>query len=626
MKRFIFFASLLGCFILFGSVVTAQTFQISSADQNFVGTPGSTVPFSATFSIEQVSGVTQEMCGFQFQYSHDPSVVSIDPTEFPTTVGEVAALNNGDGPGFMDGQIIGSGFTIGMLFTLDFSETISFGTSKPVLRIDYESVPGAFNGITTDIVMPIVQSNDLGNPIIDNIMSTCAGAALPLNGLSFNITFLAPPPLLFDISSPDQSLVATGPNGGGVSFDADFSIEQGGDPADLAATQGFQFAYRHDPTLLAVDSVAEGAALGGLDGGNGPEYFDGTIYADGFTVGCIFDFFGLETISFEDPLTVTTVSYSTIPGAFLGVDDAVDTALTVAGDLGNPAVDPVIVVGGGVAIFATGIPVNLSIQPNPPFTMICPDQTASFSPDSGAGSFSTTLTLQENPDNPTFPTDTQGFSLGIAHDPALLTATGGAFASVVAGMNGGDGPDFEDINLLSNGITYGVVYSFQGETFLEFSAVTDLVSASYDTVPAAFAGETEDVATILDITDTLGLPPVALVVVVDSQAAAIFGQDGTITLTPGGGFQRGDVNTDGSFDIGDPISALGFLFTGGTVTCMLALDANDDSSGDIGDAIYMLGNLFTGGPPPFPPFGFCGADPTPGGTLDCADYPGSSCP
>ena len=172
MKRFIFFASLLGCFILFGSVVTAQTFQISSADQNFVGTPGSTVPFSATFSIEQVSGVTQEMCGFQFQYSHDPSVVSIDPTEFPTTVGEVAALNNGDGPGFMDGQIIGSGFTIGMLFTLDFSETISFGTSKPVLRIDYESVPGAFNGITTDIVMPIVQSNDLGNPIIDNIMST----------------------------------------------------------------------------------------------------------------------------------------------------------------------------------------------------------------------------------------------------------------------------------------------------------------------------------------------------------------------------------------------------------------------------------------------------------------------
>ena len=66
MKRFIFFASLLGCFFLFGSVVTAQTFQISSADQNFVGTPGSTVPFSATFSIEQVSGVTQEMCGFQF--------------------------------------------------------------------------------------------------------------------------------------------------------------------------------------------------------------------------------------------------------------------------------------------------------------------------------------------------------------------------------------------------------------------------------------------------------------------------------------------------------------------------------------------------------------------------------
>ncbi|MCP3693498.1 MAG: hypothetical protein GY917_14960 [Planctomycetaceae bacterium] len=193
-------------------------------------------------------------------------------------------------------------------------------------------------------------------------------------------------------------------------------------------------------------------------------------------------------------------------------------------------------------------------------------------------------------------------------------------------MNSGTGPDFEDINLVPGGITYGVVYSFQGDVLIQFDVAQELVTASYDTVPAGLVGQTEDVTTTLDITDTLGEPAVALVVVIDSQAGAIFGQDGTITLTPAGGFQRGDANTDGGFDIGDPITTLGFLFTGGSVTCQIALDANDDGGADIGDAIYMLGNLFTGGAPPPAPFGVCGPDPTPGGALTCDDYPGSSCP
>lgn len=627
MNRFITFAFLLVCFAMFGPVAMGQTFEISSTDQTFVATPGATIPFSAVYSIEQTTGVPEPMCGFQFQYSHDSSLIEIDPTGFPTTLGEVAALDGGNGPGFLDGQITGAGFTVGMVFSLLFAETITFDSLKPVIRVDYNTVPGAFGGgIANDVVSQLFASDTLGSPIVDNIMSTCTGSAVALDGQPFNITFLAPPPLLFDISSPDQSLVASGPNGGSVSFAADFSIVQGGAPADLTETEGFQFAYRHDATLLAVDSVSEGAGVAGLDGGNGPEFFDGTIYADGFTVGCIYDFFGLETVAFANPVTVVTTAYSSVSGAFNGVDTAVSTGLTIAGDLGNPVVDPVIVVGGGTAIFATGNPVSLTIQPNPPFTMICPDQTASFSPDSGTGSFTVTLTLQENPDNTTFPTATQGFSLGLAHDSALLTPTAGGYGSIVTDMNAGDGPDFEDINLLAGGITWGVVYSFQGTETLEFATATDLVTASYDTVPGALAGQTEDVETVLDITNTLGTPPVALVVVIDSQAGAIFGQDGTITLTPGGGFQRGDANTDGGFDIGDPITTLGFLFTGGTVTCLLALDANDDSGADIGDAIYMLGNLFTGGPPPAAPFGVCGADPTPGGALTCDDYPGSSCP
>jgi hypothetical protein len=625
MKRTFLFVSLMGVLLLFGSFAAAQSFQVTSTNQNFVVTPGSTIPFSANYNIDEITDTGAEMCGFQFQYSHDTSLLEIDPAGFPTTLGAVAALNGGAGPDFIDGQIVGSGFTIGIVFSFTFDAPLAFNSVTPVLRIDYETIPGALNGITNDIVTQIFMSNDLGSPIIDNIMSDCAGGALPLIGQPFDITFMPPPPLVFEISSPDQSLVATGPNGGSVSFGADFSLIQGGDPADLTATQGFQFAYRHDPVYLQVTSIDEGSALAALDGGSGAEYFDGTIFPDGFTVGCIFDFQGAETITFDTSQEIVGISYSSVPGAFNGVDDAVDTALTLASDLGSPPVDPVIVVGNGIAIFASGFTVNLSIQPNPPFTLVAVDQTASFSPTTGAGSFTASFTLQENPDNPTFPTDTQGFSFGVAHDSSLLTATACDSAAVLDDLDAGNGASFFDCNLFAGGVTFGCVYSFAGTELIQFVAATELVTASYDTVAAALAGTTDDVITILDITNTLGTPPVVAIVVVDSQASAMFGQDGTITLIPGGGFQRGDVNIDGTINIADPISLLAFLFTGGSVNCLLSSDINDDNTVNIADPIYLLGFLFTAGVEPPSPFGFCGADPTPG-ALSCDDFDSAACP
>ena len=625
MKHSFLFVSVVVFTFLFGSFAQGQLFQVTSTDQNFVTTPGSPITFSATYSIDEVTDTGAEMCGFQFQYSHDASLLSVDPAAFPTLLGAVAALNGGDGPDFTDGQIFASGFTLGTVFSFTLTESLAFNSVTPVLRIDYETVPGALNGITNDIVTQIAMSTDLGSPPIDNIMSTCAGTALPLDGNPFNITFMPPPPLLFDITSPDQSLVATGPNGGEVTFDANFSIVQGGDPADLAPTQGFQFAYRHDPALLSIDVISEGGALAGLSGGSGPEYFDGSIFSDGFTVGCIFDFQGAESITFDTSQEVVVIAYSSIPGAFNGVDDAVDTVLTVAGDLGSPPVDPVIVVGNGTAIFATGLPVNLSIQPNPPFTLICVDQTASFSPGTGEGSFTASFTLQENPDNPTFPTDTQGFSFGVAHDSSLLTATDCTSAAVLDDLDGGSGASFFDCNLFVDGVTFGCVYSFAGTELIQFAVATELVTTSYDTVPAALAGATDDVITTLEITNTLGTPPVDNVVVVDSQANSMFGQDGTITLTPGGGFRRGDCNQDGGVDIGDPITLLAFLFTGGAGDCLLACDANDDNGADIGDPIFLLGFLFTAGAAPGAPFTSCGADPTPGG-LPCDNFDSAACP
>ena len=105
--------------------------------------------------------------------------------------------------------------------------------------------------------------------------------------------------------------------------------------------------------------------------------------------------------------------------------------------------------------------------------------------------------------------------------------------------------------------------------------------------------------------------------------------DGTATDNNGNGvpdiceetlFRRGDVNTDGLFNIADAVAVLDFLFTGGTISCDDSADSNDDGTVNIADGISVLGTLFNGGAPmPAPGSNNCGPDPT-DDTLECDSY------
>lgn len=88
-------------------------------------------------------------------------------------------------------------------------------------------------------------------------------------------------------------------------------------------------------------------------------------------------------------------------------------------------------------------------------------------------------------------------------------------------------------------------------------------------------------------------------------------------------FIRGDANADGTLNVADPITALGYLFSEDTVPCLVALDANDDGATNIADAIWVLATLFSQGAPPRPPFPDCGPDPTPD-ALGCDSF--DACP
>ena len=68
--------SLLGVLALFlsGSMASGQTFEISSQDQTHAAGSGA-IPFTATFSIEQVTGALEDTKGFSFAYRHDDTLM-----------------------------------------------------------------------------------------------------------------------------------------------------------------------------------------------------------------------------------------------------------------------------------------------------------------------------------------------------------------------------------------------------------------------------------------------------------------------------------------------------------------------------------------------------------------------
>ncbi len=410
-------------------------------------------------------------------------------------------------------------------------------------------------------------------------------------------------------------------NTAGALFETDVVCQElTSNPGFPTNTAGFSVGLGHDESLLEATSAEPAGPVADLDGGNGPDFFDSASYPDGITAGCVFSFTLVETLQMVTETAIVTVTYQTLPGALAGATGTVVTTLQFVENLGNPPVQNIVATDTGVAVGVIGESGTVTLEPTG-FILTATEQTVPFPEATGAASFEASFTLAEDAANGGYPNDTQGFSLGVSHDPSILTVTGGAGAQILDDLNGGSGPDFIDVNLFTDGFTVGCVYSFGGIVTIQFATAIELVTASYDTVPGGLVGSTVDVTTTLAISDSLGTPPVEVIVVVGSGSVNVTGVDGTITLTPVvGGFVRGDINDDASINLADAISLLDILFLGGVILCSDAADTNDDELANIADAIYLLSYLFTAGDAPPPPFGgACGPDPS-GTALDCAEY------
>ncbi|MDG1455201.1 MAG: hypothetical protein P8R38_03260, partial [Planctomycetota bacterium] len=218
---------------------------------------------------------------------------------------------------------------------------------------------------------------------------------------------------------------------------------------------------------------------------------------------------------------------------------------------------------------------------------------------------------------------THGFSLGLAHDPAVLqieslsSIRGGA---LLQALNANSGPDFFEVNMNpanGSGFTVACITDlFNPFDLLPIMNLQVLLEIDYRIIPSAVVGT---ISTI-NFTSALGQPPVQTVMVLELAEVIPTLTQGSILVTEPL-FLRGDLNQSGTISLLDGVLLLyrvsGLQAPG---SCNDADDINDDGVLTIGDAVYLFQYMFTGGSPIPGSTGQCGPDQTSNDGLDCVEF------
>ena len=129
------------------------------------------------------------------------------------------------------------------------------------------------------------------------------------------------------------------PATGDTTFTVDLTLTEHPDnpgfPHDIA---GFQMGLSHDPAVVDVLNVLQGADLSSLNGGGGADFFLSSIMADGFTVGVVSSITLVDLLLADTTKFVVEVEYQTESTTLLNDALGLDTQLIWTNDLGEPPV------------------------------------------------------------------------------------------------------------------------------------------------------------------------------------------------------------------------------------------------------------------------------------------------
>ncbi|MEC9476953.1 MAG: dockerin type I domain-containing protein [Planctomycetota bacterium] len=413
--------------------------------------------------------------------------------------------------------------------------------------------------------------------------------------LAFALLIGAPAFAQYDLTLTDAS------GAPGASVDVQVLLDNNGD--DI---QGWSFGACHDGGALSLTAVADGAATLTVNNGGTPDFNQVNVFADiGFSVGVVISFTGQAVLPAGATGSELNVANYELIGA-AGTTSQID----FCGTIGSPPVDVLVVVAGQSFTPNVNSGTIELVSGPPPFSYSAGEYDVDYDGNTGETTLTVSPTILEDPSSPGFPSETQGFSMGMEHDDALMSVN-----SVSWNADLGFEPDFEGINTsTSNGWTIGVVYSFTGANTLTFENATPVLNIEYSTIGSALAGLEDPTTTGLNWSDTLGSPPVVNVVVVGGASLEPALEDGSVTLFPQYAppdvpFIRGNCNGDSTINIADAIWILNDLFQNGpSSTCAEACDVNQDDFLDSGDAIFIISYRLLSGPAPSAPFPACGAE------------------
>ena len=143
-------------------------------------------------------------------------------------------------------------------------------------------------------------------------------------------------------------------------FSATINLQEvllpGGGTGEYSAVQGGSFGIGHDSTLMEATALT---VLVTSDAGVAPDFAEVGLETNGATLGLVFSFTGLWTLTFETPTALAQIDYQLLAGALAGNTAPTLTTLSFGASVGDPPVENVVVVGGAAVAAA----LRLGAQP-----------------------------------------------------------------------------------------------------------------------------------------------------------------------------------------------------------------------------------------------------------------------
>jgi hypothetical protein len=321
MKKLLGAAALTALVLTMGTA-EAQTYTLTVAGPATVDV-NSDFDASATLDFDGPNN----MAGWSFGVCNDTANITLNSSEQGSTT---ATVNNGNPPGFAQGNDFPEGYTVGVVVDLLGAASLAPGTG-------YELQVGHYTaGANATLASTIQFCNTLGSPPVDTVV-VINGASITPNQVGLDVEVAEPPPATFNYIAPNLSANFDAASGTG-SLTAQFSIQE--DAAGTGFpnnTQGFSMGVSHDASILEI--VGTPTSLLTPE----PEFNQTQALADGWTAGVVYSLLGGVFQVFDAALPVFEVEY-----AISGLAGAAETTTTLAfsNNLGTPPVANVVVVSG----------------------------------------------------------------------------------------------------------------------------------------------------------------------------------------------------------------------------------------------------------------------------------------